>query len=47
MNRKRFKAGDLAEVDLDRLELQRVQFESDYETALVNLRTTKIQLLSC
>ena len=44
-NRLRFKAGDLAEVDLDRLELQRVQFESDYETALVNLRTAKIQML--
>ena len=45
VNRNRFKAGDLAEVDLDRLELQRVQFESDYQTALVNLRTNKIQLL--
>ena len=45
VNRLRFKAGDLAEVDLDRLELQRVQFESDYETALVNLRTAKIQML--
>jgi cobalt-zinc-cadmium efflux system outer membrane protein len=45
VNRLRFKAGDLAEVDLDRLELQRVQFESDYETAVVNLRTAKIQLL--
>jgi len=45
VNRKRFKAGDLAQVDLNRLELQRVQFESDYETALVNLRTAKIQLL--
>ncbi len=45
VNRDRFKAGDLAEVDLDRLELQRVQFESDYQTAMVNLRTNKIQLL--
>jgi len=45
VNRIRFKAGDLAEVDMDRLELQRVQFESDFETALVNLRTAKIQLL--
>ncbi len=44
VNRTRFRAGDLARVDLDRLELQRVQFESDYETALVNLRTSKIQL---
>jgi cobalt-zinc-cadmium efflux system outer membrane protein len=43
--RTRFRAGDLAQVDLDRLELQRVQFESDFETALVNLRTAKIQLL--
>lgn len=45
VNRTRFKAGDLALVDLNRLELQRVQFESDYETSLVNLRTAKIQLL--
>ena len=45
VNRTRFKAGDLAQVDLDRLELQRVQFESDFETATVNLRTAKIQLL--
>ena len=45
VNRTRFKAGDLAQVDLDRLELQRVQFESDFETAMVNLRTAKIQLL--
>ena len=45
VNRKRFNAGDLAQVDLNRLELQRVQFESDFETALVNLRTAKIQLL--
>jgi len=45
VNRARLKAGDLAQVDLDRLELQRVQFESDFETAMVNLRTAKIQLL--
>ena len=45
VNRDRFQAGDLAEVDYDRLVLQRVQFESDYETALVNLRTAKISLL--
>jgi cobalt-zinc-cadmium efflux system outer membrane protein len=43
--RTRFKAGDLAQVDLDRLELQRVQFESDFEGAMVNLRTAKIQLV--
>ena len=46
INRDRYRAGDLAQVDLDRLELQRVQFESDFETALVNLRTNKIQLLT-
>jgi outer membrane protein, heavy metal efflux system len=46
VNRNRFQAGDLAQVDLSRLELQRVQFESDYETAVVNLRTAKIQLLT-
>ena len=45
MNRTRFKAGDLALVDLNRLELQRVQFEADFETATVNIRTSKIQLL--
>src|ERR1035438_8322550 len=43
---ERFKAGDIAQVDLDRLELQRVQFETDFETATVNLRTAKIQLLT-
>lgn len=45
VNRTRFNAGDLALVDLSRLELQRVQFESDFETAMVSLRTAKIQLL--
>jgi len=45
VNRTRYQAGDLALVDLNRLELQRVQFESDFETATVNLRTAKIQLL--
>jgi cobalt-zinc-cadmium efflux system outer membrane protein len=45
VNRTRFGAGDLAQVDLSRLELQRVNFESDFETAMVNLRTAKIQLL--
>src|SRR6202163_4375393 len=45
VNRTRFQAGGLARSDLSRLELQRVQFESDFETAMVNLRTAKIQLL--
>jgi cobalt-zinc-cadmium efflux system outer membrane protein len=46
VSRDRFTAGDIARVDLDRLELQRVQYESDLQTALVNLRTAKIQLLT-
>jgi cobalt-zinc-cadmium efflux system outer membrane protein len=46
VSRDRYKAGDIAEIDLDRLELQRVQFESDLLTAGVNLRTAKIQLLT-
>lgn len=46
VNRTRYQAGDLAQVDLNRLILQRAQFESDFETAIVNLRTSKIQLLT-
>lgn len=42
----RYHAGDIASIDLDRLELQRVQFESDVQTAEVTLRTAKIQLLT-
>lgn len=45
INQERFKAGDIARVDLDRVVLQRVQYESDYQTAQVNLRTAKITLL--
>jgi outer membrane protein, heavy metal efflux system len=45
VSRDRFKAGDIARVDLDRLELQRVQFETDVVTSTVSLRTAKIQLL--
>jgi cobalt-zinc-cadmium efflux system outer membrane protein len=46
ISRDRFQAGDIARMDLDRLELQRLQYESDLQTALVNLRTTKINLLA-
>ena len=46
ISRDRFQAGDIAQIDLDRLELQRVQYESDVQTADVNLRTAKIQLLT-
>ena len=45
LSRDRLRAGDIAQIDLDRLELQRVQYESDVQTADVNLRTAKIQLL--
>jgi cobalt-zinc-cadmium efflux system outer membrane protein len=45
VNRIRFKAGDIAEVDMDRLELQRIQYLSDIQNATVNLRTAKIMLL--
>jgi outer membrane protein, heavy metal efflux system len=45
VNRQRFRAGDIAQVDLDRLELQRVQFESDVLNAETTVRTAKIQLL--
>jgi len=46
ISRTRFSAGDIAQIDLDRLELQRVQYESDLEAAKENLETAKIQLLT-
>ena len=46
VSRERLNAGDMAEMDLDRLELQRVQYEADVQTAEVNLRTAKIELLT-
>jgi cobalt-zinc-cadmium efflux system outer membrane protein len=45
ISQDRFHAGDIAQIDLDRIELQRVQYESELQTAMVNLRTAKIQLL--
>jgi outer membrane protein, heavy metal efflux system len=45
ISRDRFNAGDIAQIDLDRIELLRVQYESEIQTAIVNLRTSKIQLL--
>jgi cobalt-zinc-cadmium efflux system outer membrane protein len=45
VNRDRYQAGGIAQVDFKRLELQRVQYLSDLQTAEVNLRTAKIQLL--
>ncbi|HME01007.1 MAG TPA: TolC family protein [Terriglobia bacterium] len=45
ISRERFRVGDMAKIDLDRLELQRVQYESDLESAKVALETAKIQVL--
>jgi len=45
ISRVRFKDGDIGQIDLDRIELLRVQYESEIQTAIVNLRTAKIQLL--
>src|ERR1019366_6727560 len=45
ISRDRLREGDIAQIDLDRLQLQRVQYEADVQTADVNLRTAKIQLL--
>jgi cobalt-zinc-cadmium efflux system outer membrane protein len=45
ISRDRLNAGDIAQIDFDRIELLRVQYESELQTAIVNLRTAKIQLL--
>jgi cobalt-zinc-cadmium efflux system outer membrane protein len=45
ISRLRWQKGDIAEIDFQRIELQRVQYESDLETAIVNLRQAKITLL--
>src|ERR1700733_742661 len=45
ISRDRLRTGDIAQIDLDRLDLQRVQLESAVETADVGVRTAKIQLL--
>ena len=44
ISRSRYKAGDLAQIDLDRIELLRVQYEVELQAAVVDLRTSKIQL---
>ncbi len=46
VNRERFKAGDISNIDFERVELQRVQLESDYQNALVSLRQAKLDLLA-
>ena len=45
ISRDRLRAGDIAQIDFDRIELLRVQYETEIQTAIVNLRTAKIQLL--
>ena len=45
ISRDRLRAGDIAQIDFDRIELVRVQYETEIQTAIVNLRTAKIQLL--
>jgi cobalt-zinc-cadmium efflux system outer membrane protein len=46
LNGERLKAGDISQSDFDRIQLQRVQFETDLVNAQVSLRTAKIALLS-
>jgi outer membrane protein, heavy metal efflux system len=45
IHRDRYQAGEIAHVDLDRVQLQKVQYEADFQNAQVNLRTAKITLL--
>jgi outer membrane protein, heavy metal efflux system len=45
ISHERFKAGDIAQIDFERIDLVRVQYESELQTAIVTLRTAKIQLL--
>jgi cobalt-zinc-cadmium efflux system outer membrane protein len=42
--RSRFQSGDIARVDFDRMLMQRPQYESDYQNALVNSRTARITM---
>ncbi len=46
VNRERYKAGASAQVDFDRLQLQRVTYEADLQNAEESLETAKIQLLT-
>jgi cobalt-zinc-cadmium efflux system outer membrane protein len=45
ISRERFKAGGMAQIDLDRVELLRVQYASDWQAAEVSLQTAKLLLL--
>jgi len=45
ISRTRYRVGSIAQIDLDRIELLRVQYEAEIETATVNLRSAKFQLM--
>lgn len=45
IGRTQLGAGNIAQVDLDRLELQRVQYEAELQMSETSVRTAKIQLL--
>ena len=45
ISRDRLKAGDIAHIDLIRLEIQRAQFETDVVNSDISLRAAKITLL--
>ena len=44
ISRARFKAGDIPHIDLARIELLRAEYEVELQSAVVSLRTAKIQL---
>ena len=44
IGRERLKAGDLAKLDFERLDLQLAQFESDESTAITNAQQASVQL---
>ena len=45
ISQSRLHAGDIAQIDFDRIELLRGQYQSALQSAIVNLRSAKIQLL--
>jgi cobalt-zinc-cadmium efflux system outer membrane protein len=45
VSQDRLSAGDISQVDMQRLDLQRAQYESDVQTAEVSARNARIQLL--
>src|SRR5277367_4301022 len=44
IGRERFKAGDIAKLDFERLDLQLAQFESDESNAITNAQQSSIQI---